>query len=81
MKALIRLYVARSIWMVMVIGTLHVMADCALAQHKVFDAEVIEKWKAYESFSHSLQGTMRSQVIANGKPRDCFKTGLALYCG
>src|SRR5579871_6474939 len=70
MKARIRLFAFHPIWIVMVVGGLHVKSDLAYAQHKIFDTEVIEKWKAYESFSHGLQGTERSERIANGEPRE-----------
>jgi len=73
MKAFIRLYVSCSIWIIMIVGGLHATADCSHAQHEIFDASVIQKWKDYEDFSHRLQGTARSQGTRNGKPRESTK--------
>ncbi len=52
---------------------LHATAERSRAQHEIFDASVIQKWKDYEDFSHRLQGTARSQGTRNGKPRESIK--------
>jgi hypothetical protein len=42
--------------------------DCAFAQQSAFDEEIISKWKAYEIFSRSLQGTVSgSGTLPTGK--------------
>jgi hypothetical protein len=73
MRAFIRLYVSRSLWIIMVVGGVHATTDCLCAQHEIFDANVMEKWKAYEDFSHGLQGSVRSQTTRNGKLQEAVK--------
>lgn len=47
---------------------LHMAAAWALGGSKVVDEEVIDKWKAYESFARCLQGTARvSKTWDSGK--------------
>ncbi len=70
MKASIRHYVFRPIWIITVVTGLHATEDCSLAQHKIISADVIQKWKDYEAFSHSLQGTARVQALRDGKPQE-----------
>jgi hypothetical protein len=67
MKKIIRQFAFCYVLIISIIAGLHAMACCARAQHDVFDEGVIQKWKDYESFSTSLQGTMRSQQTRNGK--------------
>ncbi len=70
MKASIRHYVFRPIWIIAVVTGLHATGDCSLAQHEIISADVIQKWKDYEAFSHSLQGTARVQALRDGKPQE-----------
>lgn len=70
MKAFIRPCAFRSIWILMVIGVIHASANGSQAQHEIFDENVIQKWKEYEVFSHSFQGTARIQRIVNGKSQE-----------
>jgi hypothetical protein len=73
MKLIVHLYLFRLVRIIIVVEGLHSMGNCSRAQHEIFDASVIQKWKDYEAFSHRLQGTARSQGIRNGKPRESIK--------
>jgi hypothetical protein len=70
MKAFIRPCAFHSVWIIMTVAGVPATTDCARAQHEIFDESVIQKWKDYEAFSHSLQGAARSRETRNGKQRE-----------
>jgi hypothetical protein len=45
---------------ILTVVSLHCTAYRSPAQHKIFDEGVIQKWKDYEDFARSLQGTAQS---------------------
>lgn len=55
------------LWIVIAVGGLHTAPHFARAEHKIFDESVMKKWKAYEDFSHKLQGSARQKSTQNGK--------------
>jgi hypothetical protein len=57
----------------MTVAGLHAAVQCSCAQHEIFDQDVIQKWQAYEVFSHRLQGTARSKGNLDGKPQESIK--------
>lgn len=63
------------IWMVSIIGGIHFPANPCRAQHEVFEKSVIQRWREYENFSRSIQGTVRwTSTTKDGKVRtDLFR--------
>jgi hypothetical protein len=56
---------------ILVIACILFTSNQTFAQQFVFDEEVIAKWKAYEVFARTLQGTVHiTGTLPNGKPRN-----------
>jgi hypothetical protein len=54
-------------WIILLVGFLHLHVNSSRAQNEVFDKNVIQKWKKYESFSQKIQGTVLWTNTTPGK--------------
>lgn len=68
MKWLFKWYTYAPRWVVLALVYLHGMSNEAVAQQPPLDESVVKRWREYEGFSHSLQGTIRiTDTFVSGK--------------